>query len=240
MAGFQTYDSCSYPMFRRMRAAVKDQAELMAVSYAERIDLTYGSDEEMEKAYLQYVSGWMFDSFGLRPALGPPAHRKRRSSRRARIPSRCSPTTIGRAASGRIRNVIGRTFRMGDDLYQIVGVGRRALHRHGDRHRHRHLRSHDDEKSADARQSHELLAPDVWSTEAGRCRRTRSREIARDVSRHPAGESQGLHGHVQTASGAILPGEAAAGTRRLRTFEPAERLPPVARWPWACWWCWCC
>ena len=36
----------------------------------ERTDLTYGSDQEMEKAYLQYVSGWMFAAFGLRPALG--------------------------------------------------------------------------------------------------------------------------------------------------------------------------
>ncbi len=53
-----------------MRAAVKDQAELIAVSYAERMDLTYRSDQEMEKAYVQYVSGWMFSSFGLRPALG--------------------------------------------------------------------------------------------------------------------------------------------------------------------------
>ena len=34
------------------------------------MDLTYASDQEMEKAYLQYVSGWMFGSFGLRPALG--------------------------------------------------------------------------------------------------------------------------------------------------------------------------
>ena len=33
-----------------MRAAVKDQAELIAISYAERTDLTYGSDEEMQKA----------------------------------------------------------------------------------------------------------------------------------------------------------------------------------------------
>ena len=65
-----TCDSCAYPMFRQMRAAVKDQAELIAVSYADRIDLTYRSDQEMEKAYLQYVSGWMFDSFGLRPAVG--------------------------------------------------------------------------------------------------------------------------------------------------------------------------
>jgi hypothetical protein len=65
-----TYDSCSFPMFRLMRTAVQDQAELVAVSYADRIDLTYGSDQDMEKAYMQYVSGWMFGSFGLRPALG--------------------------------------------------------------------------------------------------------------------------------------------------------------------------
>src|SRR5438067_7611670 len=65
-----TYDSCSYPMFRQMRAAVKDQAESVAVSYAERIDLTYGRDQEMERAYRQFVSGWIFDTFGLKPALG--------------------------------------------------------------------------------------------------------------------------------------------------------------------------
>src|SRR5450432_4706087 len=47
----------AYPSFRLMRAAVKDQAELLAVSYAERMDVTYKSDREMEKAYLQYVSG---------------------------------------------------------------------------------------------------------------------------------------------------------------------------------------
>src|ERR1017187_437476 len=53
-----TYDSCSYPMFQQMRAAVRQQAESVAVSYADRIDLTYGREQEMEKAYLQFVSGW--------------------------------------------------------------------------------------------------------------------------------------------------------------------------------------
>jgi len=116
-----TYDSCSYPMFRRMRAAVKDQAESMAVSYAERIDLTYGRDEEMEKAYRQFVSGWMFDSFGLRPALGrllteyddvtPGAH-----------PVAILSYDYWTRRFARDRNAIGRTFRMGDDLYQIIGV----------------------------------------------------------------------------------------------------------------------
>src|SRR5438094_4486593 len=38
---FRIGDSCEYPLFRRMRAAVKDQAELIAVSYISRADLTY-------------------------------------------------------------------------------------------------------------------------------------------------------------------------------------------------------
>src|SRR5438309_950235 len=46
-----------HPLFRQMRSAVKDQAEMLAISYAVRTDLTYRSDEEMEKAYLQHVSG---------------------------------------------------------------------------------------------------------------------------------------------------------------------------------------
>ena len=65
-----TYDSCSYPMFSQWRSVVKDQAELVAISFANRIDLTYGSDQEMEQAYQQYVSGWMFPTFGIQPALG--------------------------------------------------------------------------------------------------------------------------------------------------------------------------
>ena len=63
-------DEFEYPLFRRMRALVQGQAELIAVSDADRIDLTYGSDEETEKAYQQYVSGWMFHSLGIQPALG--------------------------------------------------------------------------------------------------------------------------------------------------------------------------
>ena len=108
-----TYDSCSYPMFRRMRAAVRQQAESIAVSYADRIDLTYGSDQEMEKAYLQYVSGWMFAAFGLRPAAGrlltanddlkPGAH-----------PYAVLSYDYWTRRFGRDPKVVGRTFRMGE------------------------------------------------------------------------------------------------------------------------------
>src|SRR5271157_3335429 len=118
----ETFDGWAYPAFRWMRDAVKDQAELMAISYSDRTDLTYGSDAEMEKAYRQYVSGWMFGSFGLQPTLGrlltenddlkPGAH-----------PYAVLSYDYWATRFGRDPKVIGRTFRIGNDLYQIVGVG---------------------------------------------------------------------------------------------------------------------
>jgi putative ABC transport system permease protein len=117
----RTGDSWAYPGFRLMRAAVKDQAELIAASNTEQADLTYRSDQEMEKAYLQYVSGWMFGSFGLRPALGrlltenddvkPGGH-----------PYAVLSHDYWVRRFGSDPNAVGRTFRMGDTLYEIVGV----------------------------------------------------------------------------------------------------------------------
>src|SRR5208282_6011743 len=52
-----TFEQWAYPSFQLMRAAAKGQAELLAVSFAVPMDLTYRSDAEMEKAYVQYVSG---------------------------------------------------------------------------------------------------------------------------------------------------------------------------------------
>jgi putative ABC transport system permease protein len=117
----QTFDGWAYPAFRLMRAAVRDQAELIAISYAERMDLTFGSDQEMEKAHVQYVSGWMFSTFGLRPALGrlftgnddlkPAAH-----------PYAVLSHDYWTRRFGQEPGVIGHTFRMGNRLYEIVGV----------------------------------------------------------------------------------------------------------------------
>ena len=117
-----SWDSWAYPDFALMRAAAKPHAELIAVSYTERTDLTFATDEEMEKGYVQYVSGWMFDSFGLQPALGrlfteqddrtPGAH-----------PYAVLSYDYWKRRFGRDPNVVGRTLRMGDQLYEIVGVG---------------------------------------------------------------------------------------------------------------------
>jgi predicted permease len=116
-----TFDAWAYPCFQQMRAAAKDQAELIAVSNAELADLTYKSDGEMEKAYLQYVSGRMFTTFEILPALGrvlteaddlkPGAH-----------PYAVLSYDYWSNRFAREPNVIGRTFHLGDRLFQIVGV----------------------------------------------------------------------------------------------------------------------
>lgn len=116
-----TGDSFEYPAFRRMREAVKGQAELLAISYNSRVDLTYGPDSEMEKAHRQYVSGWTFETFGLRPAAGrlltagddvtPGGH-----------PVAVISYDYWSRRFGRDPKAVGRTFRTGKDTYTIVGV----------------------------------------------------------------------------------------------------------------------
>jgi predicted permease len=119
---YVTVENWAYPDFELMRAAAKGQAELFAISYAAPVDLTYRSDEELEKATLQYVSGSMFPSFGLRPVLGrlltgdddvkPGGH-----------PYAVLSYDYWSRRFGRDAQAVGRKFRMGDNLYEIVGVG---------------------------------------------------------------------------------------------------------------------
>jgi predicted permease len=118
---FQTSDGWMYPLFREMRATVKDQAETIATSYASRNDLTYGSDQEAEKAYVQYVSGWMFHSFGLRPALG------RLLTENDDLKPNSHPVAVlsydyWTRRFGRNTSVLGRPFHFRNELYTIVGV----------------------------------------------------------------------------------------------------------------------
>jgi len=114
-------DEWAYPLYRQMRAVARDQAALIAVGPAEPTDLTFASDQEMEKAYLQYVSGSLFGSFGLRPAAGrlltenddlhPGAH-----------PYAVLSHSYWSRRFAQDSRIVGRTFHMGGSVYQIVGV----------------------------------------------------------------------------------------------------------------------
>jgi predicted permease len=122
----RTDDSCAYPMFRQMRALVKDQAELVAISYVSRVDLTFTTAEQIEKANQQYVSGWMFSEFGLHPALGrvftedddktPGAH-----------PLAVLSYDYWQSRFGGDPHIVGRSFRIGNDRYQIIGVAQKPF-----------------------------------------------------------------------------------------------------------------
>jgi putative ABC transport system permease protein len=116
-----TFDSWSYPLFQTMRAAVKDQAELIAASNTEPEDLTYNSDQEMERAQVQYVCGWMFPTFGLHPKLG------RLLSENDNLEPGAHPYAVlsqryWEHRFGEDPKIVGRTFRLGNRVYEIVGV----------------------------------------------------------------------------------------------------------------------
>ena len=114
-------DGFEYPVFRELRDAVKDQAELLAINYAGRGSLTYGSEDDMERMQFQYVSGSMFNAFGLKPVQGrllmpnddinPGAH-----------PYAVLSYDYWSRRFARDPKAIGRTFTMGNVLYEIVGV----------------------------------------------------------------------------------------------------------------------
>src|SRR5690242_15950114 len=118
---FRVSESCEYPLFRLFRDAAKGQAELIAVSYADRPDLTYGSDEEMERPHRQYVSGWMFGAFGIHPAAG-----RLFTENDDRTPGSHPYAVLSydywSRRFGRDPRAVGMKFRMSGAVYEIVGV----------------------------------------------------------------------------------------------------------------------
>jgi predicted permease len=116
----------TYPVFLEMRKEVANQADLLAVSFSRRFDVTYSSDAETEKATTQFVSASLFRIFGLKPALG-----------RLLIDADDNPNSEARYAvlsydywTRRFRRdpaVIGKTLRLHQLVYQIVGVAEPAF-----------------------------------------------------------------------------------------------------------------
>lgn len=115
------FDGWAYPDFQLMRVAAGNQADLIAVSYAEPAELSYKGDEDIERARVQYVSGSMFSFFGLRPAVG---RLLAKDDDRAPGADPCAVLSYGYWTSrfGRDPGIVGRTFHLGNRVYTIVGV----------------------------------------------------------------------------------------------------------------------
>jgi predicted permease len=114
----------STPDFKIMSNAVKDQADLIAVSDADRTDITWSSDDDIEKAHVVYVSGNMFPLFGLNPSLGrllSPADDRGPGL----YPYAVLSWDYWNHRFGRDPHVLGRSLRIGDQTFEIIGVGPR-------------------------------------------------------------------------------------------------------------------
>ncbi len=126
----ETSFECS--LFEQMRDAVEDKAVVVAVGYVRRRDITYQSPVDLEKAQVQYVSGSMFDTFGLQPEQG------RLLAQSDDVQPGAHPVAVisydyWTRRFGKDPNAIGRVLHMGDasgelgnNVYQIIGVGPRG------------------------------------------------------------------------------------------------------------------
>ena len=123
----QDFDGWAYPDYQLMRDAAKGQADLIAISFSGYTDLTYKSDQEMEKAQIQCVSGNMFPVFGLQPALG------RLLNQNDDITPRAHPVAVISYDywTRRFQNdpaVLGKRFRISNDFIEIVGVAPKSFY----------------------------------------------------------------------------------------------------------------
>jgi putative ABC transport system permease protein len=117
-------DACNYPLFRQMTAAAGDDTDLLAIGYSGSWSVTYGSDQDMERAYGAMVSARMFALFGLRPAVGRLLTSDDDAPGRAYAVLSFDYWT---RRFGRDPKVAGQTFRFGRDLYTIVGVAQKGF-----------------------------------------------------------------------------------------------------------------
>ncbi len=119
-------DHWATPEYNLMREAVKDQADLIGISDADRTDITLASDDEIEKAHVVYVSGNMFPLFGLKPALGrllTPADDRSGAAN----PYAVLSWDYWNHRFGRDPHVLGSSLHIGDQTFEIIGVGPRAF-----------------------------------------------------------------------------------------------------------------
>jgi predicted permease len=121
-------DHWATPEYDLMREAVKDQADLIAISDADRTDITWttqGSrDDNIEKANVAYVSGNMFPLFGLKPALGrllTPADDRGGAAN----PYAVLSWDYWNHRFGRDPHVLGSSLHIGDQTFEIIGIGPR-------------------------------------------------------------------------------------------------------------------
>ena len=117
----ETATPFDYPQFRKLRAAVTGDAELIAVSPPGISAVTFGTEQQTERLRVQFVSGSMFQSFGLTPATGRLLAPMDDAVPGANAVAVLSWNTWTRRFA-RDPNILGHRFRFRDTSYEIVGI----------------------------------------------------------------------------------------------------------------------
>lgn len=114
-----------YPTFRRYRKLTENVADLILVGMAPRpAEIQIGN--ETIRIRRQFVSGNLFPAFGLRPAIG-----RLFTPDDDRIPGGHPQVVISHhfweRGFGSDPAVLGKTFRLSGQLYEVIGVGPRGF-----------------------------------------------------------------------------------------------------------------
>jgi predicted permease len=116
----RAFDGCEYPLYERIRDDLSG-ADVLGVSYASRADVSHDAGHALEKAYLQYASGNLFETFRLRPVagrlFGPADDRVIGLHPLAVITESYWTRRFQRDPA-----VLGRSIRVGPTDFEIVGV----------------------------------------------------------------------------------------------------------------------
>ena len=124
--GLPYQDDFDYPTFRQYRQILGDRADVMLLGGGSKQDARFGSNDEPEAVYREFVSGNVFGVFGLQPALGrllTPNDDLKPGAHAVAVLSYDYWTR----RFGRDPKVLGRTFRLANNSYEIVGVAVRGF-----------------------------------------------------------------------------------------------------------------
>jgi predicted permease len=113
-------DDFDYPTYRAYAALARDHADLLLIGAAVRRPIAIGADGP-ETAVQQFVSGNVFATLGLRPAIG-----RLLDERDDAVPDGHPVVVLShdywRRRFAADPGVLGRTLRINDRVYEIVGV----------------------------------------------------------------------------------------------------------------------
>lgn len=112
---------CEYPMFRMMREATANTAELFAIASPRAMEVQINGGAEIERAQMQRISGNAFPSFQLNPALGrllAPSDDLKPGAHPVAVLSHAYWTSRFQGNS----DVLNKTITMERRVYTIIGV----------------------------------------------------------------------------------------------------------------------